>query len=140
MPRASTRSSTSTPSLSYGLDSRHASKRLISSGARLIDRQLEMKHRSMQITRRDENLTAMGRDNGSADRKSHARSVLFRREKRLEYAAGDVLVDTCSSILYRQRHPGGSDLFGSQLQYPCTVPQACHGIDTVHHQIQHDLL
>src|ERR1700730_12029703 len=108
------------PSLSCGLDRHCALNRFTSSGARLIDRQLEMEHRSMQVTRRDEKLTAMGRDNGSGDRKSHARSVLFCREKRLEETASNILVDARSSILHRQRHTGWTGLFGSQFQYPRT--------------------
>jgi hypothetical protein len=79
-------------------------------------------------------------DNRSADRKSHAYAVGFRREEGLEDAISGRQIDTQTSVLNCHKHAVRVDRLRRYRQHFRTIHDHAHGFNAIQDQIEHDLL
>src|SRR5271157_5241180 len=77
---------------------------------------------------------------GTANGKSHAHAAGLRRVERVEDPVYGLGVDTCPRVLNRYLHLAGVDVPRADRQFSCPLIDHAHRFDSIHSEIQHNLL
>jgi len=96
--------------------------------------------RSMRLIRIRPQAPSMAFDDGATDRQPHAHAVGFGRKKRVEQLVRIIGVDAGAEVSNRNDYLIGFVQMRSDQKLPWRVGYGCHGLDSVHDQIDDHLL
>src|SRR6185436_12672283 len=105
----------------------------------VVRRQSESEHGAMRLVRVGPQASAMGFDDGAADRKADPDAGGLRREEGPEDPLAILGGDTGPRVSNRNEQPLRARC-GADGKLARALIEASHGLDRVHDQIQHDLL